>query len=750
MNMSDDNVLRGSVIIDTGGLDHLNKEVETTAQSIQRLNASFIQQGLTAEEARSALINLGESASVVDKSLGKVASTSVAATSGISGLDRAMATATGRMLVTEAGLGRIGFSMVRVGMAAGVLGPILSAAFPVIALVGVVELFGTMAEKFLKFNESALKTADAEHAVNETINKQEDELRSLNERYVGITQGPMAEFALKMKDAELASANFSSISKEIIKALQDESSWWTTAANKIQHYADVYNAGATGQKTAVGGSTSPKQIEDFIRLTDDNVTSVKDLAKAYDAVLAKMKEIRAELQARQDSGRDTSQQVQEINALQNEAQALQNRINTAKGQAAVDNAEEEKRYGESVLAELKRYEEERTRAMRQEAGEIRQTHEEGMKISKEGADEELEQIARVAAANKQAAEEDERLRRTQLTQIEKQGSTELKTIESSTAMKISEAEKSGNLGGAGATAASGFAQSASVLQGLITAESSYQQAVSKSNLEIEKKNQLILESGLRQTQLQDEIVSQFQKTEKLEQEIGDKNPWKIMQTDLQRTTTLLSAQTSAAQNFTNQLNSGVGSALTQWIVSGKNFGKSMEDTFVHILASEASFVAEWLLKKAELWAMDAIIGKPSQISSAMGSVTANAAVAASGAAASVAAIPFVGWAMAPEVAAETFASTMAYASLIAFEKGGIVGRTGPILAHQGEAVLPRSLTHMLQSAAGGRGGNAGKGITINYNPHISAIDTRGMSDVLRAHSDLISASVEHAMRQRNM
>ena len=125
-------------------------------------------------------------------------------------------------------------------------------------------------------------------------------------------------------------------------------------------------------------------------------------------------------------------------------------------------------------------------------------------------------------------------------------------------------------------------------------------------------------------------------------------------------------------------------------------------------------------------------------------------MAASGAAASVAEIPLVGWAMAPGVAADVFASTMSWVGLAAHEKGGIVARTGPILAHQGEAVLPRNLTQMLQGAAGGGKGNAGRSITVNYSPHVSAIDTRGMSDMLREHSDLISASVTDALRRRNM
>jgi hypothetical protein len=85
-----------------------------------------------------------------------------------------------------------------------------------------------------------------------------------------------------------------------------------------------------------------------------------------------------------------------------------------------------------------------------------------------------------------------------------------------------------------------------------------------------------------------------------------------------------------------------------------------------------------------------------------------------------------------EVAGRTFASTMAYASMVALEKDGTVGRTGPALVHAGEAVLPRNLTTMLQGAAGK--GNAGR-VNLTYHAHVSAIDTRGVSDLLREHGE---------------
>ncbi len=139
-----------------------------------------------------------------------------------------------------------------------------------------------------------------------------------------------------------------------------------------------------------------------------------------------------------------------------------------------------------------------------------------------------------------------------------------------------------------------------MLQSLISAESEYQEAVSHSTMDVEKKNELILASGRRQIELQDQITADLAKTVKLEQEISDKNPWLRMSVELQQSTTMIAAQTGAVATFTSTLNSGVSSALEGWIVSGQKFGQAMEKTFAHVLASEASFVVNWLLKKAEL------------------------------------------------------------------------------------------------------------------------------------------------------
>lgn len=112
--------------------------------------------------------------------------------------------------------------------------------------------------------------------------------------------------------------------------------------------------------------------------------------------------------------------------------------------------------------------------------------------------------------------------------------------------------------------------------------------------------------------------------------------------------------------------------------------------------------------------------------------------------ASVAAIPYVGWILAPEAAAAAFAA------VLAFEKGGVVpgamGSAVPIIAHSGEAVLPAQLTSRLNDASGGMGGGD---VHLHYSPTVHAIDSTNMSDALKGHAEEISSMVMSELRRAN-
>ncbi len=66
------------------------------------------------------------------------------------------------------------------------------------------------------------------------------------------------------------------------------------------------------------------------------------------------------------------------------------------------------------------------------------------------------------------------------------------------------------------------------------------------------------------------------------------------------------------------------------------------------------------------------------------------------------------------------------------------------MAHEGEAVLPRNLTTLLQGAAGeGRGG----GDTHIHN-HINAVDGASVARMLETHGGLFAAAGKDHFRRR--
>jgi hypothetical protein len=120
-------------------------------------------------------------------------------------------------------------------------------------------------------------------------------------------------------------------------------------------------------------------------------------------------------------------------------------------------------------------------------------------------------------------------------------------------------------------------------------------------------------------------------------------------------------------------------------------------------------------------------------------VLSNAALAATAAMASVAAIPVYGWAMAPEVGAATFAGAMSY--LPAAAKGyDIPAGINPLTQlHQKEMVLPAEHADVIRGLAGGRGGSGD-------HFHVHAVDTAGMERLLRDNGHILAKELRRQSR----
>lgn len=125
-----------------------------------------------------------------------------------------------------------------------------------------------------------------------------------------------------------------------------------------------------------------------------------------------------------------------------------------------------------------------------------------------------------------------------------------------------------------------------------------------------------------------------------------------------------------------------------------------------------------------------------------------AAVAAVAASASVAAIPLVGWAMAPGVAAATYADGMVYAALASAAGGwDQVPYDGALTElHKDEMVLPASIASPLrQSLASPRSNATGQGAPMHFHfaPTVSAVDATGVDQLLQQHQDVFIKNVRN-------
>lgn len=100
--------------------------------------------------ATAAITALGGASSGAADEVEKLASSGQDAAVKMSSMERAMALATGRMAGMAAGAGMLGGALGRVGAASSTLGPILAAAFPVIAIVALVDILALAYDKIIE------------------------------------------------------------------------------------------------------------------------------------------------------------------------------------------------------------------------------------------------------------------------------------------------------------------------------------------------------------------------------------------------------------------------------------------------------------------------------------------------------------------------------------------------------------------------------------------------------------------------
>ena len=154
-------------------------------------------------------------------------------------------------------------------------------------------------------------------------------------------------------------------------------------------------------------------------------------------------------------------------------------------------------------------------------------------------------------------------------------------------------------------------------------------------------------------------------------------------------------------------------------------------------------VVDMLAKTAAQWMMDAVMKKALGTATAEGQIGANAAAAGSAAFASIAAIPIVGPALAPEAAAVAYTGAMAFAPMASFAVGSWdLPRDMIAQVHQGETILPKTFAEDFRNNGGSLGG--GGGHTVHYHDNSGKLSP----SEIRRNAKLIQDTLKDLQRKQ--
>lgn len=199
------------------------------------------------------------------------------------------------------------------------------------------------------------------------------------------------------------------------------------------------------------------------------------------------------------------------------------------------------------------------------------------------------------------------------------------------------------------------------------------------------------------------------------------------------------------QQLGRSMETSFASNITGMIEGTKTFSNAVRSMFATLIDG----IIQMFVKMGIQWIENMILGK----TAAAGQISANAGVAASAAMGSAAAIPFVGWAMAPAVGAATFAEALGYESAAVAERGyDIPAGVNPMVqAHAREMILPADIAETIRTMTASSAGAGGMSEHHNYNGalHVNALDARSFAQMVAKPGNraaLVRAARQHVMR----
>lgn len=232
---------------------------------------------------------------------------------------------------------------------------------------------------------------------------------------------------------------------------------------------------------------------------------------------------------------------------------------------------------------------------------------------------------------------------------------------------------------------------------------------------------------------------------------------------LQRQSIINKAQLEALRPqlaFFQSMENSFSQSITDMLTRAKTLKQGLSAVFTSIYTS---FINEFIAKKAaaeiaafirssalgkalgleQVATSEATAATQAATQKALGiaGVMSNSSIAATAAMASVAAIPFYGWAMAPAVGAETFAAGMAF--LPSASKGyDIPQGVNPLTQlHEEEMVLPANLSNAVRDMANG-GGQSGGDIHM----HVHTQSVSDFKSFIKNNSSVLAPGLRNLAR----
>jgi hypothetical protein len=719
--MSDDTNLQVGVVIDTTGLTAGTQEVSESVQAMaERVKAAFGSVEKAPEGVQNALRVMANSSTQSGAIVSASAKAIEQALRGVevqsaktgSGLERAMALATGRIAASEAGVGMLGNSLARVGAASGTLGPLLAAAFPIAAGIALVSVVSEAVDKFEKLQEGIRKAIIEGENLGESSRRTAEGIELENVKL----ENQIDKLEGRPTNHKLAAA----LLETQLKADQ----LGTSLQNDVDKAASLLDTGYI-ESFFTSLSDSELDIQGQLRPFLDAIQQAKlEVAKAPAGTPEFTAALDREKQAYKDLGADVKEwiritdpgAVDSIKKLENlyltstEAlNALGEAQKTNKLEVKVGNLENAKAYSDLLKRLNREVLDDSKEAAREELEEIdrdnkakAETAREGIEFGKEAAREELEQIQRAAAARKQA-----------LAEYTKEKDEELR-VALDTAKRKADAEMS-DAGGKDSNGGAQLQQKMAVLDAEYNAE---REALLKRISELDP------EQVAEAQKLSGQLVKIWQEMEDKKAQLDEK------------------ARNQVQRNFQSIIGGPLEGLVNGVIGGGERINVAFAKLGQQLVVNFARSFAEMGLKVAEFWALNELetalgirtVGAL-QAQASIKTILNNAYTAASAAFADV---PFpLNLVVAPAV----FATVAALGGGISSAAGGMVVPSDQLaMVHQNEVVLPASISKKFLDAA--PGSTSGGGDTHNYNfGGISAIDGPSVQRHFDKHADKIVRSI---------